>query len=148
MNIDSITKMSETDLSNALKGSWHDQYRESAYIYVGGLNCMMNEGDISVVFSQFGEIVDLRLSRDTHTGKSKGFAFICYEDQRSTDLAVDNLNGVNLCGKKIKVDHCEHYKVPKEYLSKDSETYKPSGPDGLGWGKYRGLNKSDLKKLE
>ena len=31
--------------------------------------------------------------RDKKTGKSKGFAFVCYEDQRSTVLAVDNLNG-------------------------------------------------------
>lgn len=53
----------------------------------------MNEGDIVTVASQFGEIVDCRLARDAKTGKSLGFAFIAYEDQRSTVLAVDNLNG-------------------------------------------------------
>ena len=51
----------------------------------------MNEGDIVTVLSQFGEIVDCRLIRDKETGKSKGFAYLAYEDQRSTDLAVDNL---------------------------------------------------------
>jgi len=30
--------------------------------------------------------------RDKKTGKTKGYAFICYEDQRSTILAVDNFN--------------------------------------------------------
>ena len=40
----------------------------------------MNEGDIVIVFSQFGEIVDCRLAWDEGTGKSKGFAFIAYED--------------------------------------------------------------------
>lgn len=53
----------------------------------------MNEGDIAIVFSEFGEIVDLRLARDKFTGKSKGFAFLAYQDQRSTILAVDNFNG-------------------------------------------------------
>jgi len=53
----------------------------------------MNEGDVAIVFSEFGEIVDLRLIRDRETGKSRGFAFLAYEDQRSTDLAVDNFNG-------------------------------------------------------
>jgi RNA-binding motif protein, X-linked 2 len=53
----------------------------------------MNEGDIVIVFSEFGEIVDLRLARDKITGKSKGFAFLAYEDQLSTVLAVDNFNG-------------------------------------------------------
>jgi len=32
------------------------------------------------------------------TGKSRGFAFLAYEDQRSTVLAVDNLNGAKVSG--------------------------------------------------
>lgn len=32
--------------------------------------------------------MDVNLVRDKGTGKSKGFAFIAYEDQRSTILAV------------------------------------------------------------
>ncbi|OWB66470.1 nucleotide binding protein [[Candida] boidinii] len=34
------------------------------------------------------------MARDEASGKSKGFCFFKYEDQRSTALAVDNLNGV------------------------------------------------------
>lgn len=37
---------------------------------------------------RYGEIVDVNLVRDKGTGKSKGFAFVAYEDQRSTNLAV------------------------------------------------------------
>ena len=40
----------------------------------------MSEGDIAIVFSQWGELVDVHLVRDKKTGKSKGFAFIAYED--------------------------------------------------------------------
>jgi len=40
--------------------------------------------------------MNINLVRDKDTGKSKGFAFICYEDQRSTILAVDNLNGAKV----------------------------------------------------
>jgi RNA-binding motif X-linked protein 2 len=36
------------------------------------------------------------LVRDRKTGKSKGYAFLQYEDQRSTILAVDNLNGATV----------------------------------------------------
>ena len=35
----------------------------------------------------------------------------CYEDQRSTVLAVDNLNGGKVLGRIIKVDHVEDYKL-------------------------------------
>lgn len=37
---------------------------------------------------RYGEVVDVNLVRDKGTGKSKGFAFLAYEDQRSTVLAV------------------------------------------------------------
>ena len=40
----------------------------------------MNEGDIVTVFSQFGEVVDIRLARDDKTGESRGFAYLAYED--------------------------------------------------------------------
>ena len=45
---------------------------------------------------RYGEIVNINLVRDKATGKSRGFCFICYEDQRSTILAVDNLNGIKV----------------------------------------------------
>jgi hypothetical protein len=41
-----------------------------------------------LVIRRYGEVVDVNLVRDKGTGKSKGFAFIAYEDQRSTNLAV------------------------------------------------------------
>lgn len=40
--------------------------------------------------------MNLNLIRDKETGKQKGFCFVCYEDQRSTDLAVDNFNGIKV----------------------------------------------------
>lgn len=99
-NIERITQKELSQLT-PYHASWHYEYRDSAYIYIGGLNYKMNEGDIVIVFSQFGEVVDCRLVRDSKTGKSKGFAFLAYEDQRSTVLAVDNLNGAEVCGRQI-----------------------------------------------
>ena len=84
----------------------------------------MNEGDIVIVFSEFGEIVDIRLARDRETGKSRGFAFICYEDQRSTVLAVDNFNGTEICGRVLKVDHVKKYRPPKEFLEFEDDLNK------------------------
>jgi RNA-binding motif X-linked protein 2 len=109
----------------------------------------MTEGDLVIVFSQYGEIVDCRIVRDKETGKSKGFGFICYEDQRSTILAVDNLNGTNLCGRVLRVDHVEQYKIPKEYFEQDKmDLYKPSGPDGKGWGDDRFKTKEEIEYIQ
>ncbi len=45
--------------------------------------------------------MNINLVRDKKSGKSKGFCFLAYEDQRSTILAVDNFNGMKVCGVSI-----------------------------------------------
>jgi RNA-binding motif X-linked protein 2 len=56
--------------------------------------------------------MDLNMPRDKETGKSRGFGFLMYEDQRSTVLAVDNLNGAKVLDKTLRVDHVKSYKQP------------------------------------
>ncbi len=92
------------------EASWHADYRDTAYIYIGGLPFELSEGDISTIFSQYGEPTFVELVRDKETGKSKGFAFLKYEDQRSTDLAVDNLGGVTIMKRTLRVDHTSYKK--------------------------------------
>lgn len=119
-----VTKLSEQELYTGNKTSWHDQYKDSAWIFIGGLPYDLTEGDIICIFSQYGEIVNINLIRDKDSGKSKGFGFLCYEDQRSTVLAVDNFNGIKILNRTIRVDHVSEYKVPKEGKKTDEETKK------------------------
>ncbi|KAI3760415.1 hypothetical protein L1987_50810 [Smallanthus sonchifolius] len=104
----------EASLGISDDASWHAKYKDSAYVYVGGIPFDLTEGDLLAVFAQYGEIVDVNLVRDKGTGKSKGFAFVAYEDQRSTVLAVDNLNGAQVLGRTIRVDHVAKYKKKEE----------------------------------
>ncbi|KAJ7584358.1 hypothetical protein C8J56DRAFT_150492 [Mycena floridula] len=108
-----INKINELELSLGTNASWHDEYKDSAYIYVGGLHFDLTEGDVITIFSQYGEVMDVNLPRDKDTGKTKGFGFLMYEDQRSTILAVDNLNGAKVLEKTLRVDHVKNYKQPK-----------------------------------
>ncbi|XP_047308278.1 zinc finger CCCH domain-containing protein 25-like [Impatiens glandulifera] len=111
----------EAALSISEEASWHAKYKDSAYVFVGGVPFDLTEGDLLAVFAQYGEIVDVNLVRDKGTGKSKGFAFVAYEDQRSTILAVDNLNGAQVLGRTIRVDHVSNYKKKEE---EDEETWQ------------------------
>ncbi|KAF7652687.1 hypothetical protein LDENG_00093910 [Lucifuga dentata] len=104
----------EADLGVNESVSWHSEYKGSAWVFVGGFPYELTEGDIICVFSQYGEIVNINLVRDKKTGKSKGFCFVCYEDQRSTVLAVDNFNGIKIKGRTIRVDHVKDYRPPKD----------------------------------
>lgn len=104
----------ESDLGISEEASWHSRFKNSAYIYAGGLAFDLTEGDLLAVFAQYGEVVDVNLIRDKGTGKSKGYAFLAYEDQRSTILAVDNLNGAQVLGRTIMVSHRGEYKKHEE----------------------------------
>ncbi len=109
-----VERLNQAELESgvSLQGSWHMAYRGSNYVFVGGLPYDLTEGDLEVVMSQFGILTDLRLQRDPGTGNSKGFGWVSYADWRSTVLAVDNMNGVELLGRKVSVDHAATYVPP------------------------------------
>jgi len=122
-NVRNVTKLSERELKYGDgKTSWHDEYKDSAWIFIGGLPFELSEGDIIAVFSQYGEIVNLNLIRAKDTGKSRGFGFLCYENQKSTILAVDNINAIKILGRTVRVDHVKEYKVPKDNEKVDDLT--------------------------
>ncbi|WWC71917.1 uncharacterized protein I206_105876 [Kwoniella pini CBS 10737] len=129
-----INRINERELQLGVKGSWHDEYKDSAYIFVGGLSFELSEGDIITIFSQWGEIIDINLPRDKETGKTKGFGFLMYEDQRSTVLAVDNMNGALVLGRTIRVDHTRNYRQPGkrndegQYEEPEEPTYNAMPP--------------------
>ena len=58
--IKAIGNLNNIELAQGISGgsSWHADYSKSAYIFFGNLDYKMNEGDVVIVFSQFGEIVD------------------------------------------------------------------------------------------
>ncbi|ETW52119.1 hypothetical protein PFUGPA_05735 [Plasmodium falciparum Palo Alto/Uganda] len=145
--IRNIEKLNEAELKNIGNNdsSWHDQYRDSSYIYIGNLDNRLTEGDIVIVFSQYGEPIDVNLVRDNETGKSKGYCFLSYADQRSTILAVDNFNGYKLLERPLVVDHILNYRLPKKYLKDaDKNEYKPTGAEGQGIGVYN-VVESEIK---
>lgn len=110
-----IEKLNRQELEAGVPigASWHNDYNDTAYIFIGGLLPDLNEGDVLAIFSQYGVPVHVKLVRSKETGKSQGFGFLKYEDQRSTVLAVDNLNGVEILGRKLRVDHT-YYKAQED----------------------------------
>ena len=61
-----IQRLNEQELKYNITetASWHYKYRDSAYIYISGFPKEVTEGDLVIVFSQYGEIVDCRIVRD------------------------------------------------------------------------------------
>jgi RNA-binding motif X-linked protein 2 len=109
-SVRAIQQLNKRELEAGItpEGSWHTDYRDTAFVNIGGLPFELSEGDIITIFSQYGEPVWVKLARDKETGKSRGFAWIKYEDQRSCDLAVDNLGGSTIMDRVIRVDHARY----------------------------------------
>jgi RNA-binding motif X-linked protein 2 len=109
-SIRAIQQLNKRELESGInpEGSWHTDYRDTAFINIGGLPFELSEGDIITICSQYGEPVWIKLARDKETGKSRGFAWVKYEDQRSCDLAVDNLGGSTVMDRVLRVDHARY----------------------------------------
>ena len=138
-NVRSIENLTEVELQHNIfggvsKGSWHEKYKDSAWVYLGGLPYELTEGDVICVMSQWGEIEDIHLVREKDTGKSKGFAFVKYEDTRSTILAVDNFNGTKLLGRTLRCDHVDQYRLPKEVQERESAEWEEQGGGAIEIG--------------
>lgn len=72
-------------------------------IYVGSINFEIKEDTIKQAFLPFGPIKSVNLSWDPITNKHKGFAFIEYEIPEAAQLSLEQMNGVMIGGRNIKV---------------------------------------------
>merc|ERR1719273_1671139 len=72
-------------------------------IYVGCINYDTKEDSIKTAFLPFGPIRSITMSWDAMTGKHKGFAFVEFEQPEAAQLALDQMNGILVCQRNIKV---------------------------------------------
>lgn len=107
-----INEINQRELASNVSdtGSWHYDYRDTSYIFIGNLPKKLKEQDIIAIFSQYGNPTHLKLIKDVQTGDSRGFAYLKYEDYRSCVLAIDNFNGIKVFDSNLKVDHV-YYKI-------------------------------------
>ncbi|KAL4631660.1 RNA-binding motif protein, X chromosome isoform X1 [Arapaima gigas] len=73
-------------------------------LFIGGLNTETNEKALEQYFSKYGRIVEVLLMKDRETNKSRGFAFVTFENPADAKDAAREMNGKSLDGKPIKVE--------------------------------------------
>ncbi|XP_054963113.1 RNA-binding motif protein, Y chromosome, family 1 member F/J-like isoform X1 [Pan paniscus] len=75
-------------------------------LFIGGLNRETNEKMLKAVFGKHGPISEVLLIKD-RTSKSRGFAFITFENPADAKNAAKDMNGKSLDGKAIKVEQAK-----------------------------------------
>jgi len=71
--------------------------------YLGNLSYSTEEDEIVELFAGYGTIESARIIRDRETGKSKGFAFLDISDERDSDQASEEIDGIELNGRSLRV---------------------------------------------
>jgi len=76
-------------------------------LWVGGLNDQCQEEVLYELFMNAGPLERIAHPTDKVTKKKKQFAFIVFEHEESIKYAYDLLNGIELYGQKLKLQHKE-----------------------------------------
>jgi cleavage stimulation factor subunit 2 len=70
-------------------------------VFVGNLTYHTTEDQLRDIFSTVGPISKIKIVHDMETGRSKGFAFIEYDDAALALSAIRNLDGHELNSRKV-----------------------------------------------
>jgi len=73
-------------------------------LYVGNLPYTITDDILGQKFSEAGEIVSATVITDRMSGRSKGFGFVEFADDKSALKAIDLFNGKEFDGRKIVVN--------------------------------------------
>ena len=72
-------------------------------LFIGNLSPETTEPTLEKMFSEFGEIISVKIVRDNETGLSKGFGFVEMADKFHAFDAIDNIDMTFLEGQIISV---------------------------------------------
>lgn len=73
-------------------------------IYVGNVNFRTTEEGLRSLFSNYGEVVSVRMITDRDTGRFRGFSFVEMSSEEQANAAVERANGMELDGRPLKVN--------------------------------------------
>merc|ERR1719346_940345 len=118
----------------------HDGNREnpdkSKCLGVFGLSLYTTERELEKEFGKFGPLEKCQVVLDGHSGRSRGFAFVYFENIEDATEARNAMTGTELDGRKIRVDFSitkrAHTPTPGMYMG------RPTTGSRYGRGRDRG----------
>jgi RNA recognition motif-containing protein len=76
-------------------------------LYVSNLGYQISEEDLRQVFSQYGVVSSAKVTMDSFSGESRGFAFVEMPDDADATKAIEQLNNSDLKDRKISVQQAK-----------------------------------------
>ena len=72
-------------------------------IYVGNLPWSITKKKLEELFSSFGEIEDAIVIANRYTGRSRGFGFVTFRDEKTAGQVIEKMDGRDVEGRSIVV---------------------------------------------
>jgi RNA recognition motif-containing protein len=76
-------------------------------LFVGNLAWQTTEEDLRQLFSQYGNILSVKVVLDQYTGRSKGFGFVEFETAEEANAAIEGLNEKPFHDRNIRVSQAQ-----------------------------------------
>lgn len=92
-----------------------------ARLYVGNLSKSTTQEELSVLFTQAGDVIEVEVIKDRKSGESRGFGFITMSALSEADKAVSMFNAYSLDDHALKVSLAK----PREQRGLTSPMYQP-----------------------
>ena len=71
-------------------------------LFLGDLAIFCEEHHIREVFAAFGDIIEVKVMRNTETYQHMSYGFLTFLDPLSAKCAMTEMNGYILCGRPLR----------------------------------------------
>lgn len=79
----------------------------SKKLFVGGLSWDTSDASLNAAFERFGPVIEAKVITDRDTGRSRGFGFVTFEAPADADTAMEQMDGQELDGRRVRVNVAE-----------------------------------------
>lgn len=75
-----------------------------ASVFVGNIAWATSEQELGDAFARYGPVNSVKIIQDRETGRSKGFAFVEFQDAACVDQAIRGMDGQDMNGRALRVN--------------------------------------------
>ncbi|XP_002733794.1 polyadenylate-binding protein 1-like [Saccoglossus kowalevskii] len=95
--------MSRKERYDAMGG----QQKKFTNVFVKNFGDELDDEGLREMFERYGKIVSHKVMQDDHSGRNKGFGFVCFEDPIDAENACDDLNMKDINGRILYVGRAQ-----------------------------------------
>lgn len=123
--------------------------QEEFRCFIGNLSWSTSDRDLKDAFKKFGRLLDAKVVMDKSSGRSRGFGFVSFDDEKAMEDAIKAMNGMDLDGRSISVDKAQPGSGRDRDGGRDRDRDRDHGRDrdrGRDYGGGRGGSGGDCFK--